>query len=116
MDHLKEGIGLRGYGQKDPIREYQKEGYEMFMDMVYRIKTDTIEKLCRVQIQREEEIEEMQEKQRQDYIMSRGKTRRRQRPSSGIMIRLAGMIPAPAGAAKSIRSAADNEKNDEAEL
>ena len=72
MDHLKEGIGLRGYGQKDPIREYQKEGYEMFMDMVYRIKTDTIEKLCRVQIQREEEIAEMQEKQRQDYIMSRG--------------------------------------------
>jgi preprotein translocase subunit SecA len=72
MDHLKEGIGLRGYGQKDPIREYQKEGYEMFMDMVYRIKTDTIEKLCLVQIQREEEIEEMQEKQRQDYIMSRG--------------------------------------------
>ena len=72
MDHLKEGIGLRGYGQKDPIREYQKEGYEMFMDMVYLIKTDTIEKLCRVQIQREEEIEEMQEKQRQDYIMSRG--------------------------------------------
>ena len=72
MDHLKEGIGLRGYGQKDPIREYQKEGYEMFMDMVYRIKTDTIEKLCRVQLQREEEIEEMQEKQRQDYIMSRG--------------------------------------------
>jgi len=72
MDHLKEGIGLRGYGQKDPIREYQKEGYEMFMDMVYRIKTDTIEKLCRVQIQREEEIDEMQEKQRQDYIMSRG--------------------------------------------
>ena len=38
MDHLKEGIGLRGYGQKDPVREYQKEGYEMFMDMIYRIK------------------------------------------------------------------------------
>ena len=72
MDHLKEGIGLRGYGQKDPVREYQKEGYEMFMDMVYRIKTDTIEKLCRVQIRREEEIAEMQEKQRQDYVMSRG--------------------------------------------
>ncbi|MDP2725508.1 MAG: helicase-related protein, partial [Syntrophales bacterium] len=37
MDHLKEGIGLRGYGQKDPIREYQKEGYEMFMEMVQSI-------------------------------------------------------------------------------
>jgi preprotein translocase subunit SecA len=72
MDHLKEGIGLRGYGQKDPVREYQKEGYDMFMDMIYRIKADTLEKLCLVQIHREEDIEEMQEKQRQDYIMSRG--------------------------------------------
>jgi preprotein translocase subunit SecA len=72
MDHLKEGIGLRGYGQKDPVREYQKEGYEMFMDMINRIKEDTIEKLCIVRIQREEEIEEMREEASQDYIMSRG--------------------------------------------
>jgi preprotein translocase subunit SecA len=72
MDHLKEGIGLRGYGQKDPIREYQKEGYEMFMEMVQRVKEDTITKLCMVQIQREEEIEEMREKNQRDYIMSRG--------------------------------------------
>jgi preprotein translocase subunit SecA len=72
MDHLKEGIGLRGYGQKDPVREYQKEGYEMFMEMIHRIKEDTIEKLCIVRIQREEEIEEMREEASQDYIMSRG--------------------------------------------
>ncbi|MDO9558595.1 MAG: preprotein translocase subunit SecA [Syntrophales bacterium] len=72
MDHLKEGIGLRGYGQKDPAREYQKEGYSMFMEMIYRIKAETLLKLCGVQIQRDQEIEEMQEKQRQDYIMSRG--------------------------------------------
>ena len=72
MDHLKEGIGLRGYGQKDPVREYQKEGYEMFMDMINRIKEDTIEKLCIVRIQREEEIEQMREDASQDYIMSRG--------------------------------------------
>jgi preprotein translocase subunit SecA len=72
MDHLKEGIGLRGYGQKDPVREYQKEGYEMFMDMTHRIKEDTIEKLCIVRIQREEEIEEMREQERQDYVLSRG--------------------------------------------
>ncbi|HNY73242.1 MAG TPA: preprotein translocase subunit SecA, partial [Syntrophales bacterium] len=45
MDHLKEGIGLRGYGQKDPVREYQKEGYDMFMAMIQRIKEDTLEKL-----------------------------------------------------------------------
>jgi len=72
MDHLKEGIGLRGYGQKDPVREYQKEGYAMFMEMIYRIKTDSLQKLCGVQIQREQDFEEMQEKQRMDYVMSRG--------------------------------------------
>jgi len=72
MDHLKEGIGLRGYGQKDPVREYQKEGYDMFMDMVYRIKEDTLEKLCMVRIQHEEEIDDMQSKQKQDYTMNRG--------------------------------------------
>jgi preprotein translocase subunit SecA len=72
MDHLKEGIGLRGYGQKDPVREYQKEGYEMFMEMIHRIKEDAIEKLCIVRIQKQEEVEEMQEEASQDYIMSRG--------------------------------------------
>jgi preprotein translocase subunit SecA len=72
MDHLKEGIGLRGYGQKDPVREYQKEGYNLFMDMVYRIKEDTMEKLCWVQIRREEEIEEMRPKAVQNYNMNRG--------------------------------------------
>ena len=72
MDHLKEGIGLRGYGQKDPVREYQKEGYEMFMEMTGRIKEDTIQKLCLVQIRREEEVERIEEKRRQDYVLSRG--------------------------------------------
>ncbi len=72
MDHLREGIGLRGYAQKDPVREYQREGYEMFMEMIYRIKMDTLEKLCMVKIQREEEVEEIRQKQKQDYVLSRG--------------------------------------------
>jgi preprotein translocase subunit SecA len=72
MDHLKEGIGLRGYGQKDPVREYQREGYEMFMEMISQIKMDTLEKLCLVKIQREEEVEEIRQQQKQDYILSRG--------------------------------------------
>jgi len=72
MDHLKEGIGLRGYGQKDPVREYQKEGYNLFMEMVYRIKEDTMEKLCWVRIRREEEIEEMRPKATQNYTLNRG--------------------------------------------
>ena len=72
MDHLKEGIGLRGYGQKDPVREYQKEGYDMLMAMIERIKEDTLEKLCMVQVRREEDVEEMQRKAEDDYILSRG--------------------------------------------
>jgi preprotein translocase subunit SecA len=72
MDHLREGIGLRGYGQKDPVREYQREGYAMFMEMISRIKMDTLEKLCLVRIQKEEEVEEIRQKQKQDYVLSRG--------------------------------------------
>jgi preprotein translocase subunit SecA len=72
MDHLREGIGLRGYGQKDPVREYQREGYEMFMEMISYIKMDTLEKLCLVRIQREDEVENIRKKQKEDYILSRG--------------------------------------------
>jgi len=72
MDHLKEGIGLRGYGQKDPVREYQKEGYDMFMDMIHRTKMDSLEKLCMVRIEREDEVERIQRRQEQEYVMSRG--------------------------------------------
>jgi preprotein translocase subunit SecA len=50
MDHLKEGIGLRGYGQRDPLREYQKEGYDLFVTMHERLRSDTVERLFRVQI------------------------------------------------------------------
>jgi preprotein translocase subunit SecA len=49
MDHLKEGIGLRGYGQKNPLNEYKREGFEMFVDMTGRIKTEVIEYLFKAQ-------------------------------------------------------------------
>ncbi len=50
MDHLKEGIGLRGYGQKDPLIEYKREGFEMFEAMEARIAKDAIEYLMKVQV------------------------------------------------------------------
>jgi preprotein translocase subunit SecA len=50
MDQLKEGIGLRGYGQMDPLKEYQKEGYGMFLSMVEGIKENTLKTLFRVRI------------------------------------------------------------------
>ena len=53
MDHLKEGIGLRGYGQVNPLQAYQKEGYDMFEDMVKRLEADVVEKLMSVQLRTE---------------------------------------------------------------
>ncbi|MFZ5584806.1 MAG: preprotein translocase subunit SecA [Thermodesulfobacteriota bacterium] len=58
MDYLKEGIGLRGYGQKDPLREYQREGYDLFMDMVQRVKQETVSVLLRLQLKRPDDVEE----------------------------------------------------------
>ncbi|MBD0316672.1 MAG: preprotein translocase subunit SecA [Nitrospiraceae bacterium] len=54
MDHLRDGIGLRGYGQKDPLIEYKKEGYDLFAGMMQRIKSDTLERLFLVQAVRTE--------------------------------------------------------------
>ncbi|TMA79143.1 MAG: preprotein translocase subunit SecA [Deltaproteobacteria bacterium] len=53
MDHLKEGIGLRGYGQVNPLQAYQKEGYDMFEEMIRRMESDVVEKLMSVQIRTE---------------------------------------------------------------
>ncbi len=64
MDHLREGIGLRGYGQKDPLQEYKKEGYEMFLDMVRRFREETVSLMLRIRPMRPEEVEELEEKRR----------------------------------------------------
>jgi preprotein translocase subunit SecA len=63
MDHLKEGIGLRGYGQRDPLKEYQKEGYNMFLDMSFRIKEETVRNLLRVKLASPENIEDLAPKE-----------------------------------------------------
>ena len=55
MDHLRDGIGLRGYGQKDPLIEYKREGFDMFSSMMERIKSDVLERMFRVQAVRGEQ-------------------------------------------------------------
>ena len=50
MDQLRDGIGLRGYGQKDPLAEYKREGFDMFAAMMDRIKSDSLERLFKVQV------------------------------------------------------------------
>ena len=58
MEHMKEGIGLRGYGQLDPLKEYQKEGFALFEELMDRVREETLNTLFRIQLirQRPEEI------------------------------------------------------------
>ena len=70
MDHLKEGIGLRGYAQQDPLVVYKKEGFEMFMDMIERIKEETVRFLFRVQIARPEEVAAREKAEKDKLVYS----------------------------------------------
>jgi len=75
MDHLKEGIGLRGYGQKNPLNEYKKEGFDMFLAMVDAVKMQTVSTLFRLQLVRDDEVAELEQEQRsqrQPMRMSHG--------------------------------------------
>ncbi|HLB02075.1 MAG TPA: preprotein translocase subunit SecA [Nitrospiria bacterium] len=56
MDNLKEGIGLRGYGQKDPLIEYKREGFDMFVAMMDRISSDVVSHLFRIQTVKQEPV------------------------------------------------------------
>ncbi|MCX5741263.1 MAG: preprotein translocase subunit SecA [Proteobacteria bacterium] len=66
MESLREGIGLQGYGQKDPKKEYKKAGFTMFSEMMDRIGANTISKLFRVQMERQpENVPQLKDKQRE---------------------------------------------------
>ena len=57
MDHLKEGVGLRGYGQRDPLIEYKKEAFDIFADLSSRVAAETIARLLKIRIERKDNIE-----------------------------------------------------------
>lgn len=64
MDYLRQGIGLRGYAQKNPKQEYKREAFEMFTAMLDRIKHEVVSILFKVQIRQEDELEQLQAQQR----------------------------------------------------
>ncbi len=68
VDHLKEGIGLRGYGQKNPKEEYKREAYALFMEMMGRVREEVLQKIFRIQLAREEDVEQLEAKQRQQKM------------------------------------------------
>ena len=72
IDYLKEGIGLRGYGQRNPKEEYKREAYGLFMEMMGRIRQEVVQKLFRVQLAREDDVERMEaERRRQRLVLNR---------------------------------------------
>ncbi|MCL5023856.1 MAG: preprotein translocase subunit SecA [Nitrospirae bacterium] len=72
MDHLKEGIGLRGYGQRDPLTEYKKEAFEMFAELTGRISMDTLSRLFKIQIREEEGVKKQRVAPKQTIRYNRG--------------------------------------------
>ena len=66
MDHLRQGIHLRAYAQKQPKQEYKRESFELFQELLYNIKFDVVRMLSRIQMERPEEIEAQERKRRQE--------------------------------------------------
>ena len=69
MDYLRQGIHLRGYAQKNPKEEYKRESFELFSDMLIRIKQEVIALLTRLQVQAEEDVEALEVQGRQPQEM-----------------------------------------------
>ena len=65
MDHLRDGIGLRGYGQRDPKKEYKREGFDMYLEMVQSVKSSVANAMFTVERAREEDLERLEEQRRQ---------------------------------------------------
>jgi preprotein translocase subunit SecA len=65
MDQVKQGIGLRGYGQKKPLDEYKKEGYKQFIRMVETVKQQTVTTLMRVKVVQEDDVERLEAERRE---------------------------------------------------
>ncbi len=71
MDQLRQGIGLRAYAQKNPKQEYKREAFEMFQGLLSRIKHDTVRFLVRLQVRREEDINALEQRRREEEARQR---------------------------------------------
>ncbi len=101
MDHLKEGIGLRGYAQENPLVVYKKEGYEMFMAMRARIEEDVIQKLFLIQLVKEEEAQQLEQPDRSTRIvLSHGARKDAPEPVRKKGPRIGRNDPCPCGSGK----------------
>jgi preprotein translocase subunit SecA len=100
MDHLKEGIGLRGYAQQNPLIVYKKEGYEMFQDMISRIKEETLGILFRIQIAEPQKVSELRQPRQQKMVFSGGGEAEKKMPTRRTAKKIGRNAPCPCGSGK----------------
>jgi preprotein translocase subunit SecA len=100
MDHLKEGIGLRGYAQQNPLIVYKKEGFELFQEMISRIKEETLGILFRIQISESKNISELQQPKEQDLVFSSGDEPAKKNPVKRSQDKVGRNAPCPCGSGK----------------
>lgn len=98
MDHLKEGIGLRGYAQQNPLLIYKKEGFELFQDMIDRVKRETIGILFRIQIAEPEKLEDLRQPEQPMYFS--GGEAQTQKPVQRDQKKIGRNAPCPCGSGK----------------
>jgi preprotein translocase subunit SecA len=100
MDHLKEGIGLRGYAQQNPLIVYKKEGYTMFQDMIERVREETLGILFRIQIAEPEKIEEIRKPEEKQLFFSGGEEPQKKKPVKRAAKKIGRNAPCPCGSGR----------------
>jgi preprotein translocase subunit SecA len=101
MDHLRDGINLRGYAQQDPLREYQREGYDAFMDLIHRIKAESVGALYHIQVRPNQEVPAEEERRRaQRLSFSHGDGSAPQQPQERQQKKVGRNDPCPCGSGK----------------
>ncbi|HEU4401457.1 MAG TPA: preprotein translocase subunit SecA [Candidatus Polarisedimenticolia bacterium] len=109
MDHLKEGIGLRGYGQRDPLTEYKKESFVMFGLMKERIEDEIIMNLWRLDAVMQKRQEEMERKRQRDLVYS-APAKEAPRPAQRPAARVGRNDPCPCGSGKKYKKCHGSEE------
>ena len=85
MDHLRQGIHLRGYAQKDPKQEFKRESFQLFEEMLDNLKSDVVMILSKVRVQEQEEVDRMEEERiRQAEILAQSQQFQHQNAHSQI--------------------------------
>jgi len=100
MDHLKEGIGLRGYAQQNPLIVYKKEGFEMFQEMIYQIQKSIIRVLFRVERVTNTDMERYAQKEKKKLTYSSGKEPAKNEPVKRDNKKVGRNSPCPCGSGK----------------